>query len=107
MAVRAAPTAIGRSGVRGYRAHRRERQALRCAPAATDRFAPKRFANRPAARQRGSARRQMEELAAAKFHDALSIKIVCDAHAVAGIRTAAAAPLPPSISSAIEFHLGL
>src|SRR6516165_1350814 len=52
MAGRGALTAIVPSGARRCRMYRQRRMARSDAPAATDRFAPKRFATRPGARQR-------------------------------------------------------
>src|SRR5439155_591066 len=52
MAGRAAPRAIDRTGVRGCRSNRRHQRRRRCAPVATDKSAPVRYAARTAARQR-------------------------------------------------------
>src|SRR4029453_2819997 len=46
----AALQAIARSGARGCRSHRRRLLRRLCAPAASDRFAPKRIATQQAAR---------------------------------------------------------
>src|SRR5262245_1992589 len=52
MAGQVAPTTIVPSGVRARRVHRRPWRVRRCAPAATDRLAPKRCASLSAALQR-------------------------------------------------------
>src|SRR5580704_19667668 len=52
MAGQGAPTAIAPSGARRCRCLRRGQTQRSSAPAATDRFAPKRSAKRPGARQR-------------------------------------------------------
>src|SRR5215470_7870907 len=52
MAGPSAPTATDPSGVRGCRLGRQRQRGRPCAPAASDKLAPKRSARRPGARQR-------------------------------------------------------
>ena len=84
---RAVPTDTDRSGARRCRSGHRAESRRRCAPAATDKFAPRR--RRAPRRQRGSASGHMQKTTTGKFHEFLPFLPTLFAAPLAGARSRA------------------